>query len=141
MTTATSDNTIDFGASRVKTILKLALPTVGAMLLQSVVNEVDVIFFKHLPDPADASNAQAALFPSLVIVWLFGGSLGAISVGTQALTARRYAEKNRDAAGAVLANAVWFTLIGGVFTSLIAAFAIPMMLRSMIRAPEVLVIA
>src|SRR5690242_13088929 len=124
MTIATSDDTgIDFGASRVKTILTLATPTVFAMLLQSVVNEVDVIFFKHLPDHLEASNAQAALAPSLIIVWLFGGSLGAIgSVGTQALTARRFAEKNRDAAGAVLANALWFTLVGGVLTSLVAAF-------------------
>src|ERR1043165_2778228 len=83
-----------------RTILRLALPTVIAMLSQSIVNEIDVFFFTRLPHPED-SNAQAALLPSLLMVWLFGGSLSAISVGTQAFTARRYAERNYDAAGAV----------------------------------------
>lgn len=138
---AIGPSTIDFGANRTKTILKLAIPTVFAMLLQSVVNEVDVVFFSRLPDKHEASNAQAALFPALVIVWLFGGSLGAISVGTQALTARRYAERKPEAAGAVLANAVWFTLIGGVVLSVVGHFAIPALLRTMIHAPEVLAIA
>ena len=45
-------------------ILKLALPTVLAMVLQSVVNEVDLIFFAHLPCP-ESSTGQAALMPSL----------------------------------------------------------------------------
>ncbi len=141
MATALPDTGIDFSAPRMKTILRLALPTVFAMLLQSVVNEVDVIFFSHLPDKTIASNAQAALFPSLLCVWLFGGSLGAITVGTQALTARRYAEKNPHAAGAVLANAVWFTLLGGVVLSVVAAFVIPKLLGSMISSPGVLAVA
>lgn len=134
MASASTDSGIDFGAPRVRTILRLATPTVFAMLLQSIVNEVDVVFFSHLPDKAEASNAQAALFPSLVIVWLFGGSLGAISVGTQALTARRYAEKNWHAAGAVLSNAVWFTLLGGVTLSIVGFFAIPALLRLMMSS-------
>src|SRR5271169_7242860 len=85
-----------------RVILRLALPTVFAMLSQSIVNEIDVVFFSHLPVP-ESSYAQAALLPSLILTWLFGGSLGAISVGTQALVARRYAEGDRHAAGAVLA--------------------------------------
>src|SRR5438105_3208370 len=100
--------------NRYATILRLALPTVIAMLSQSVVNEVDVIFFAHLPCP-ESSNGQAALLPSLILVWAFGGSLAAVSVGTQALVARRYAEGKREAAGAVLANAAWFCLLAGAF--------------------------
>jgi len=73
-----------------KAILKLALPTVAAMLTQSVVNEIDIVFFARLPCP-ESSNAQAALLPSLIVLWLFGGSLSAISVGTQAFTGRRFA--------------------------------------------------
>ena len=80
-------------------ILRLALPTVVAMLSQSIVNEIDVVFFSHLPCP-ESSNGQAALLPSLILVWLFGGSLSALSVGTQAIVARRYAEGDRPAAGA-----------------------------------------
>ena len=72
------------------TILRLAMPTVIAMLSQSAVNEIDVVFFARLP-VGDGSTAQSALLPSLILVWLFGGSLSAISLGTQAITARRYA--------------------------------------------------
>src|SRR5580692_7877193 len=101
-----------------RAILTLALPTVFAMLSQSVVNEIDVVFFSHLPCP-ESSNGQAALLPSLIIVWLFGGSLSAISVGTQAIVARRYAEGQPERAGAVLANAAWFCLLtGGLFSIL-----------------------
>src|ERR1700677_5302801 len=79
-------------------ILKLALPTVVAMLSQSVVNEIDVVFFSHLPCP-ESSNGQAALLPSLLILWFFGGSLSAVNVGTLALTARRVAERKPEEAG------------------------------------------
>ncbi|MBX3187542.1 MAG: MATE family efflux transporter [Labilithrix sp.] len=105
------------------TILRLAMPTVIAMLSQSVVNEIDVLFFKQLPNPED-SNAQAALLPSLLIVWLFGGSLSAISVGTQAFTARRYAERKYEDAGAVLANAALFCVIAGIGLALLGSVTI-----------------
>jgi len=134
-------SSIDFTANKTATVLKLAIPTVFAMLLQSSVNLVDDVFFRHLPNQLEASNAQAALQPSLIIVWLFGGSLGAISVGTQAITARRFAEGKRLAAGAVLANTVWFTLIGGLLTSLAAVFLIPIILRRLIDAEDVRAIA
>ncbi len=127
---------VDPGSSPYRAILKLATPTVIAMLSQSVVNEIDVLFFSRLPCP-DSSNGQAALLPSLIIVWLFGGSLSAVSVGTQALTARRVAEGNPKAAGAVLANAVWFTLVGGALMSLLGFLALPLVLGAMIKVPEV----
>lgn len=121
--------------NRYKVILRLAMPTVIAMLSQSVVNEVDVLFFAHLPFP-ESSNAQAALLPSLLLVWLFGGSLGAVSVGTQALVARRFAERKYEDAGAVLANAVWFTLVVGAVLSTIGLLALPWIVRAMTDVPE-----
>src|ERR1700722_17713903 len=116
------------GKSRYGTILKLATPTVLAMLSQSVVNEIDVVFFSHLPCP-ESSNGQAALLPSLILVWLFGGSLSAISVGTQALVARRYAEGHREAAGAVLTNAVAFCVCAGGFFSALGIVCLPWLVR------------
>ena len=122
-------------------ILSLAAPTVFAMLFQSAVNEIDVVFFSHLPYP-ESSNAQAALLPSLIIVWLFGGSLSAISVGTQALVGRRYAEHDNAAAGRVLANSVFFCLIAGVVFSILGAFTIKKLISLMIPGnPEAQVIA
>jgi putative MATE family efflux protein len=123
-----------------RTILRLALPTVIAMLSQSVVNEIDVVFFTRLPCP-ESSNAQAALLPSLLLVWLFGGSLSAISVGTQALTARRYAEKRYDAAGAVLANSTFFCLIAGIVFMIVGALTIDSLLGLIIQVPEAHAIA
>lgn len=133
--------TLDFGANRTKTILRLAIPTVFAMLLQSAVNEVDDIFFGHLGSDVEASNAQGALLPSLLIVWLFGGSLGAISVGTQAYTARRFAEGRKQDAGAVLANALGFTLLGGVLMMAVSRLLLPALLGAMIEVESVRAVA
>jgi putative MATE family efflux protein len=125
-----------FAGNRYKAILRLALPTVFAMLSQSVVNEIDVVFFSHLRCP-ESSNAQAALLPSLILTWLFGGSLSAISVGTQALVARRYAEGKRHDAGAVLANASFFCIVAGAVFSTLGLLCLPWLVRSMIDVPEV----
>ena len=117
-----------------RAILRLALPTVGAMLTQSIVNEIDIVFFARLPCP-ESSNAQAALLPSLIILWAFGGSLSAISVGTQAFTGRRFAERDPEAAGAVLANAVFFAIAGGILFTALAYLAMPFLLSHIVKAP------
>ena len=123
-----------------RAIFTLALPTVFAMLSQSVVNEVDVVFFSRLPCP-ESSNGQAALLPALIIVWLFGGSLSAVNVGTLALTARRVAERKPEEAGAVLANSAWFCLVGGAVVSVLGWFLLPSILGFMIKVPEVRAVA
>lgn len=119
-----------------RAILKLAAPTVIAMLSQSAVNEIDIVFFSRLPCP-ESSNAQAALLPSLILVWLFGGSLSAISVGTQALTARRFAERDPKAAGKVLFNAAFFSLVAGIILSIVGAFTIKSLIHTMVDVEEV----
>ena len=118
-----------------RAILRLALPTVGAMLTQSIVNEVDIVFFARLPSP-ESSTAQAALLPSLIVLWLFGGSLSAISVGTQAFTGRRFAGKEYADAGAVLANAVFFALVAGIVFSVIGYLTMPAILSVIIQVPD-----
>ena len=123
-----------------RAILTLALPTVFAMLSQSVVNEIDVVFFSHLPCP-ESSNGQAALLPSLIIVWLFGGSLSAVNVGALALTARRVAERRNEEAGAVLANASWFCLVAGGVISVLGWLMLPWILGLMIESPDVRAVA
>ena len=125
---------------RYTTILRLALPTVVAMLSQSVVNEIDVVFFSHLPCP-ESSNGQAALLPSLILLWLFGGSLSALSVGTQAIVARRYAEGDRLAAGTALTNAAFFCLTAGAAFSVIGILCLPWLVKTMIGVPEVQAVA
>lgn len=136
MATASADVNLELiSGPSYRTILRLATPTVVAMVSQSLVNEIDVLFFSRLPHPED-SNAQAALLPSLLIVWLFGGSLSAISVGTQAFTARRFAERRNDAAGAVLANAAFFCLVAGIGLSILGFLTIGPLLHVMLPVPE-----
>src|SRR6185503_10886277 len=119
---------VDTSGSPYAVILRLATPTVLAMLTQSIVNEVDIIFFAHLPCP-ESSNGQAALLPSLILLWVFGGSLSAISVGTQAYTARRFAERRHAEAGAVLVNAVCFAAVAGVVFTIVGYLVVPLVLR------------
>lgn len=122
--------------SPARVILKLALPTVFAMLTQSAVNEVDIIFFSRLPCP-ESSTAQAALLPSLILLWMFGGSLSAISVGTQAISARRFAEGKAVDAGAVLVNSWVCSLLASVVFTGIGYLVMPHALHALIKLPEV----
>lgn len=117
-------------------VLRLAAPTVFAMLAQSLVNEVDIVFLSRLPQP-EAVNAQAALFPSLILLWLIGGSLSAISVGTQAIAARRFAQNRPLDAGAVLANSFAVALVSSVVCTAIAYASLPYALKFLIKLPEV----
>src|SRR5262245_43045849 len=118
-----------------RAILKLAIPTVLAMLTQSIVNEVDIVFLAHLGCP-EASIAQSALLPSLVVVWLFGGSLSAISVGTQAFVGRRFAERKEGDVGAVLANAALFAALAGILFSILGFLLLPVVLGPLVKVPE-----
>ncbi|HYQ00820.1 MAG TPA: MATE family efflux transporter [Polyangiaceae bacterium] len=122
--------------SPARVILKLALPTVFAMLTQSAVNEVDIIFFSRLPCP-ESSTAQAALFPSLILLWMFGGSLSAISVGTQAISARRFAEGKSVDTGAVLVNSWVCSLLASIVFTGIGYLVMPHALHALIKLPEV----
>jgi putative MATE family efflux protein len=121
---------VDTSGSPYGVILKLATPTVLAMLTQSIVNQVDIVFFAHLPCP-ESSNGQAALLPSLILLWAFGGSLSAVSVGTQAYTARRFAERRHADAGAVLVNAVSFAAVAGVVFTIFGYLVVPLVLRAL----------
>jgi MATE family multidrug resistance protein len=119
-----------------KRILTLAAPVILAMLTQTGVNIVDTYFLKKLPYQ-DASDAQAALTPSLMLLWAVGGFLSAISVGTLAMTSRRYGEGNDEAAGAVVPNAVLVTLIGGVVFSALGWLFMPQMFGAIVSNPHV----
>jgi MATE family multidrug resistance protein len=96
----------------------LALPVVVAMVTQTLINWVDHILIGWLPIQ-DSRPGQAALGPALNLFWAVGGALAAISVGTQALTARRLGEEDHARAGQVLFN----SLIVAMATSAVASIA------------------
>ncbi len=98
---------------KARRILALAGPVILAMLTQTGVNIVDTYFIGKLPREV-ASDGQFALTPSLMFLWAVGGFLSAVSVGTQAMTARRFGEGRHEDAGAILPNATAIALVGGV---------------------------
>src|SRR5258708_3808327 len=88
-----------------KRIASLAAPVVLAMMSQTAINQVDHVLVGRLPSEQSIPG-QAALGISLVLLWAVGGFLSAISVGTQALTARRIGEQEHDRAGQVMFNSL-----------------------------------
>jgi MATE family multidrug resistance protein len=113
-----------------KRILRLAAPVILAMLTQTGVNIVDTYFIGRLPAEV-ASDGQSALTPSLMLLWAVGGFLSSISVGTQAMTARRFGEGDREAAGQVLPNAALAALVGGLVASAVGWFLVPTAFRAL----------
>lgn len=91
--------------SDVKRILKLAIPAQLALLTQTGVNLVDTWFIGMLQEP-ERTQGQAMLSFSLALLWAVGGFLSAISVGTQAMVARREGRGDPKSSGLVLANAL-----------------------------------
>lgn len=110
----------------------LAIPVILAMLMQTGLNQVDHILVGHLPRE-EATPGQVALQLSLVILWLVGGFLSAISVGTQAMAARRFGAGDKLAAGKVLTNsfavAAVTSIVAGVITSLTARHYFPLLIK------------
>lgn len=98
-------------------LLLLAYPVVLAMLTQTAINLLDTIMVGRLPKQYSIAG-QSAIGYSLIFLWGIGGFLSAFVVGTQAITARRFGEKNLEGAGKTLANSVLIT----VSTATVAAF-------------------
>lgn len=103
----------------IKRILMLAGPVIIGMLSQTAINAVDLILVGRLPSHI-AVPGSAAIFSSVTMLWAFGGFLSAISVGTQAMSARRYSEGNMPHTGRVLTNAVTVAIIASLLMMVVA---------------------
>lgn len=123
--------------AKAATILKLAGPVILAMLTQTGVNIVDTYFIGRLPREV-ASDGQFALTPALMFLWAVGGFLSAISVGTLATTARRVGENKPEEAGAVLPNAVFLAMVGGVVGTALGWVFLPKLFGLLSENPNVI---
>jgi putative MATE family efflux protein len=103
----------------IKRIVALGLPVILGMLTQTLINQVDGMFIGRLPEQ-EAVPGQAAMGPSLILLWAFGGFLSSISVGTQALTARRFGEGDVKGAGKVLTNSAVLAICSSIVATLVA---------------------
>jgi putative MATE family efflux protein len=118
-------------------ITSLSWPVIFAMITQTAINQVDHILIGLLPT-TEASAGQAALGPSLVLLWAIGGFLSTVSVGTQALTARRHGEGDADRAGQVLSNSLAVAITSAGVATILGVMFVPMLFRAIISDPDVL---
>ena len=117
-------------------IVSLGLPVVVGMLTQTAINQVDTLFIGRL-DERTAVAGTAALGYSLILMWAFGGFLAAISVGTQAMTARRYGAGDIEGAGRVLANSLALALVSSVLVTALSIAVVPTIFEHLHHDPMV----
>jgi MATE family multidrug resistance protein len=108
----------------VKRILYLAVPAQLALLTQTGVNLVDTYLIGLLEEP-ERSAGQAMLSFSLALLWAVGGFLSAVSVGTQAMVARRMGRLDPQASGMVLANAIVVACVASSIATLLTYPLVP----------------
>jgi putative MATE family efflux protein len=118
-------------------IIHLAAPVILAMMSQTAINQVDHILIGRLP-AKDSIPGIAALEPSLVLLWLVGGCLSAISVGTQALTARRIGEQDHARAGQVMFNSLIVAVISSTLASIAGWYFVPIIFKWVNKDPDVI---
>ncbi len=119
-----------------KRIATLAAPVVLAMISQTAINLVDHALIGRLP-VAEASSGQTAVTISLILMWAVGGSLSAISVGAQALTARRYGENEPEKAGQVMFNTIIVALASSTVMAIAGYLLVPVVFPYFHPNPEV----
>ena len=79
------------GAAKIRQILALALPIIGAMVSQNILNLVDTAMVGTLGDAAIGAVGMGSFMSILLLAFLTGGS-----TGVQAMVARRYGEGAHD---------------------------------------------
>ncbi|MDP8237501.1 MAG: MATE family efflux transporter [Candidatus Hatepunaea meridiana] len=90
-------------------VWKLAGPVVLGMISQMLMNVVDTAMVGRLNAAALAATGLGGM-----LSWLVLGTLGGLSMGIQAITARRFGEGDKEAAGRVLDNGLLIAFIVGI---------------------------
>lgn len=103
---------------------RIAAPIVGAMITQTLINQADHIMVGRLP-PEESVDGQAAVQTSLQLLWMVGGFLSAIGVGTQALVGRRHGQGDHDGAARVLTSSVMISAVLGISASIVFRMLAP----------------
>ena len=103
-------------ANRAKTIMTLALPIIGGMVSQNILNLIDTAMVGHLGD-----NALAAVGIGGFATFMATAFITGLSSGVQAMAARRLGEGQTDKTaiplngGVLLAIAMALPLTGLLF--------------------------
>lgn len=118
-------------------IIALSYPVMLAMLSQTLINQVDHILVGHLP-LAESTPGQTAVQISQILLWAFGGFLASISVGTQALAARRIGADDIEGAGAVSTNSQLLALMASIVVTALTYLLAPLLFRLMSKDQAVI---
>lgn len=105
------------------------------MLTQFFVNYFDTLMVGFL-DQETASEGQAALALGMPVFWAVGGFFAAVGVGTQAITARRFAEGKDKEAGGVLYNGLLVAVLTGIGGGVLGFYAAPSIIEFLASKPE-----
>jgi MATE family multidrug resistance protein len=101
-------------------VIDLAYPVMLAMFTQTFINLVDTAMVGHI----GKEGAISGMIIGVMSFWIVGGGLSSISVGTQALTSRRFGEKKDGECGKVLFNSLVVAVAAGIVsTALFAGLA------------------
>jgi len=119
-------------------VVKLAWPVILGMLSQTSVNLVDTILIGWMKDETVSVAGVAGIGITLPLYWAVGGFISSISVGTQAITARRFGEKQDSLAGRVLSNSLLVAFSIGILLSIAGFLLIPYVFPFFNSNPEVL---
>lgn len=105
-------NTFSLDIDRTKRILALALPIIGGMVSQNIINLVDIGMVGKL-----GTTSLAAVGIGGVLSFLSAAFIMGVSVGVQAIAARRKGEKNyQDMAVALNAGLLLVTIISPILS-------------------------
>ena len=108
----------------VRRVLYVGTFVMLAMVTQFFVNAADQFMVGRL-DPAEATASQAALGLGMPLYWAVGGFFSALSYGTQALTGRRFGEKDEHRAGGVLFNSLIVAVVAGAIGTFVGYYYTP----------------
>lgn len=117
-------------------IVHLGWPVIVGMLTQSAINTIDLIMVGRLDDSL-AVPGTAAIMASVILLWAYGGFLSSISVGTQALCARRFSEGHHQEAGAVLTNSIAVAVLASLVVTTLALIMVEPSMLFLSKSVEV----
>ena len=117
---------------RLKTIVNLALPIIGAMISSNLLGLVDTYMVSHLGETALAATAMGGFAGQLIMALVAG-----FSSGVQAMTARRKGEDKKEVLCHPLNSGLFMALIVGLPVTLVTYSLVPSFFPTLIDDPEV----
>ena len=120
---------------RTRTIVVLALPIIGGMASQNVLNLVDTAMVGYLGAPSLAAVGMGSFANFMAVAFIMG-----LSAGVQAIASRRLGEGRRDQTASGLNAGLLIALLVAVPWSLILIFFADRLYPLLIDDPEVVAI-